>query len=158
MWTTRKPSLRHLHVWSCKAEARVYNPQEKKLNPKMISCHFTGYPARSKGSRFYIQIMARNGGIDYTETFSPVSTKDSFHIIMALVAHYDLLLHQMDAKTAFLNSELEEENFMRQPEGFAKERKEHMVCKLDKAIYGLKQASRRWYFKFLQTISSYGAL
>ena len=62
----------------------------------------------------------------------------------------------MDVKNAFLNGELEEENFMRQPEEFAKEVKEHMVCKLDKAIYGLKQASMRWYFKFQQTISSYG--
>ncbi|CAL2248761.1 unnamed protein product [Prunus armeniaca] len=62
----------------------------------------------------------------------------------------------MDVKTTFLNGELEEENYMRQPEGFAKEGKEHMVCKLGKAIYGLKQASRRWYFKFHQTVSSYG--
>ncbi|CAL8152429.1 unnamed protein product [Prunus armeniaca] len=48
IWTTRKPNLRHLHVWSCNAEARIYNPQEKKLDPKMISCYFIGYPARSK--------------------------------------------------------------------------------------------------------------
>ena len=53
IWTTRKPSPRHLHVWGCKAEARIYNPQEKKLDPKTISCHFIGYPARSKGFRFY---------------------------------------------------------------------------------------------------------
>ena len=45
-------------------------------------------------------------GIDYKQTFSPVSTKDSFRIIMALVAHYDLELHQMDVKTAFLNGDL----------------------------------------------------
>ncbi|CAL2237494.1 unnamed protein product [Prunus armeniaca] len=57
----------------------------------------------------------------------------------------------MDVKTTFLNGELEEANFMRQPEGFVKERKEHIVCKLDKIIYGLKQASRRWYLKFHQT-------
>ncbi|BFG20843.1 hypothetical protein CerSpe_071170 [Prunus speciosa] len=52
-WTTRKPSLRHLHVWGCKAEARIYNPKEKKLDPKTISCHFIGYLSRSKGFRFY---------------------------------------------------------------------------------------------------------
>ncbi|PKU80915.1 Retrovirus-related Pol polyprotein from transposon TNT 1-94 [Dendrobium catenatum] len=45
--------------------------------------------------------------IDYKETFSPVSSKDSFRIIMALVAHYDLELHQMDVKTAFLNGDIE---------------------------------------------------
>ena len=50
--------------------------------------------------------------MDYKETFSPVSKKDSFRIIMALVAHYDLELHQMDVKTAFLNRNLEEDVYM----------------------------------------------
>ena len=51
-------------------------------------------------------------GIDYNETFSPISYKDSFRIIMALVAHYDLELHQMDVKTAFLNGDLDENIYM----------------------------------------------
>ncbi|KAL0282152.1 UNVERIFIED_CONTAM: Retrovirus-related Pol polyprotein from transposon TNT 1-94, partial [Sesamum angustifolium] len=53
-------------------------------------------------------------GIDYTETFSPVSNKDSLRIIMALVAHFYLELHQMDVKTAFLNGDLQEEVYMDQ--------------------------------------------
>ncbi|RVW88103.1 Retrovirus-related Pol polyprotein from transposon TNT 1-94 [Vitis vinifera] len=57
-------------------------------------------------------------GIDYKETFSPVSSKDSFRIIMALVAHYDLELHQMDVKTAFLNDNIDETIYMVQPENF----------------------------------------
>jgi hypothetical protein len=51
-------------------------------------------------------------GIDYNETFSPVSCKDSFRIIMALLAHYNLELHQMDVKTAFLNKDMEENVYM----------------------------------------------
>ena len=51
-------------------------------------------------------------GIDYNERLSPVSCKDSFRIIMALVAHYDLELHQMDVKTAFLNGDLDENVYM----------------------------------------------
>ena len=51
-------------------------------------------------------------GIDYHETFSSVSKKDSFRIIMALLAHLDLKLHQMDMKTTFLNGDLEEEVYM----------------------------------------------
>ena len=74
---------------------------------------------------------------------------------MALVAHFDLELHQMDVKTAFLNGDLEEEVFMDQPEGFSVEGKGHMVCKLKKSIYGLKQASRQWYIKFNDTITSF---
>jgi hypothetical protein len=51
-------------------------------------------------------------GIDYHETFLPVSTKDSFRIIMTLVAHFDLELHQMNVKKTFLNGELVENVFM----------------------------------------------
>ena len=66
---------------------------------------------------------------------------------MAMVAHYDLELHQMDVKTVFLNGNLDEEAFMDQPVGFVVDGNEHMVCKLKKSIYGLKQASRQWYLK-----------
>ena len=49
LWTGRKPSLRHLHVWGCQAEVRIFNPQEKKLNARTISGYFIGYPTKSKG-------------------------------------------------------------------------------------------------------------
>ena len=62
---------------------------------------------------------------------------------MALVAHYDWNLHQMDVKTAFLNGDLEENVYMAQPKGFVMEGKERMGCRLKKSIYRLKQASRR---------------
>ena len=62
--------------------------------------------------------FTKKDGIDYKETFSLVSRKDSLRIIMTLVAHYDLELHQMDVKTAFLNGNLEEELYMNQSEGF----------------------------------------
>ena len=54
-------------------------------------------------------------GINYNETFSPVSCKDLFRIIMALVAHYDLELYQIDVKTAFLNGNLDKDVYMPQP-------------------------------------------
>ena len=57
---------------------------------------------------------------------------------MALVAHFDLELHQMDVKITFLNDDLHKEVYMDQPEGFQDESKEHMECKLKKSIYGLK--------------------
>ncbi|RVW35834.1 Retrovirus-related Pol polyprotein from transposon TNT 1-94 [Vitis vinifera] len=318
LWTGRKPSLRHIHIWGCPAEARIYNPHEKKLDSRTVSGYFIGYPDKSKGGSneprkvdieeirvdipppflpqeiivpqpvqqvedneqnnrdgslpleniaienvveppqpaplrrsqrerrpaitddyvVYLQesdydigirkdpvsfsqamesddsskwmeamneelkSMAHNGvwdlielpnnckpvgckwvfktkrdakgnierfkaklvakgftqkeGIDYKDTFSPVSKKDSLRIIMALVAHFDLELHQMDVKTAFLNGNLDEDIYMEQPEGFAKKGNEHLVCKLKKSIYGLKQASRQWYIKFNNTITSFG--
>ena len=62
----------------------------------------------------------------------------------------------MDLKTAFLNGDLEDEVYMDQPEGFLTIGKEHLGCKFRKSIYGLKQASRQWYPKFNNTITSYG--
>jgi hypothetical protein len=94
--------------------------------------------------------------IDYTETFSPVSCNDSLRIIMTLVAHYDLELHQMDVKTTFLNKDLLENVYMEQPKDFAVKGKEHMGCHLRKSICGLKQVSRQWYLKFDETIMSFG--
>ena len=75
---------------------------------------------------------------------------------MALVAHFDLELHQMDVKTAFLNGDLSEEVYMSQPEGFKENGKENMVCRLKRSIYGLKQASRQWYLKFDKIVTSFG--
>ena len=75
---------------------------------------------------------------------------------MALVAHFDLELQQIDVKMAFLNGDLEKEVYMKQPERFSSSDGEHLVCKLKKSIYGLKQASRQWYLKFHEVISSFG--
>ena len=52
-WIGRKLSLRHLHVWGCLAEARIYNSHEKKLDSRSINGYFIGYPENSKGYRFY---------------------------------------------------------------------------------------------------------
>ncbi|KAL4284856.1 hypothetical protein GQ457_16G014820 [Hibiscus cannabinus] len=82
--------------------------------------------------------------------------KDSLRIVLALVAQFYLELQQMDVKTAFLNGDLEEEVYMKQPELFSSSDGEKLVCKLKKSIYGLKQASSQWYLKFHEVISSFG--
>jgi hypothetical protein len=53
MWTVRKSTLNYLHVWDCPTEARIFNPSIEKFDPKTVSCHFIGYPDKSKGFRFY---------------------------------------------------------------------------------------------------------
>ena len=113
--------------------------------------YFERYKARLVAKGF-----SKKEGIDYKQTFSPVSSKDSFRIVMALVAHFDFELHQMDVKTAFLNGDLIKDVYMLQSDGFQVSGKEHMVCKLKKFIYGLKKASRQWYLKFDNVVTSFG--
>ncbi|KAL6340850.1 hypothetical protein AAG906_031960 [Vitis piasezkii] len=73
--------------------------------------------------------------IDYKETFSPVSPNDSFRIIMELVAHYDLELHQMDVKTAFLNGNIDETIYMVQSENFESNDSKQLENTVDQCIY-----------------------
>ncbi|GJX62116.1 retrotransposon protein, putative, ty1-copia subclass [Tanacetum coccineum] len=80
--------------------------------------------------------------IDYEETFSPVAKIKSIRIMLAIAAFHDYEIWQMDVKTTFLNGKLTENVFMAQPEGFENEKYHKRVCKLQKSIYGLKEASR----------------
>ena len=83
-------------------------------------------------------------GIDYEDSFSPVAMIKSIRILLALAAHFDYEIWQMDVKTAFLNGNLVEEVYMTQPEGFASKDDHNKVYKLKRSIYGLKQGSRSW--------------
>ncbi|PKI44551.1 hypothetical protein CRG98_035051 [Punica granatum] len=107
-------------------------------------------------TRLIAKAFTQMEDIDYKKTFSLVSSKDSFRIIMTLVAHSDLELHQMDIKIVFLNGDTDETIYMVQPENFVSGDPKKMVCKLKKSIYGLKQVSCQWYHKFHQVIISFG--
>ncbi|KAL5744728.1 hypothetical protein ACOSQ2_027844 [Xanthoceras sorbifolium] len=95
-------------------------------------------------------------GIDYNEIFSPVVKLTTIRLVLKIVAAENLHLEQLDVKTAFLHGDLEEEIYMRQPEGFKEAGKENLVCRLKKSLYGLKQAPRQWYKKFDSFMSSSG--
>ena len=105
-------------------------------------CDSRGQVERYK-ARLVVKGNSQRESIDYKETFSPVPTKDSFRVVMAIVAHFDLELHQMDVKTALLNGDLGEDVYMVQPFSFEVAGNENVVCKLRKSIYGLKQALRQ---------------
>jgi hypothetical protein len=86
--------------------------------------------------------------IDYFDTYSPVTRIASIRILFAISSIYKLIVHQMDVKTAFLNGDLEEEIYMKQPESCVVPGQEHKVCKLVKSIYELKQPPKQWPEKF----------
>ncbi|GJT16434.1 retrotransposon protein, putative, ty1-copia subclass [Tanacetum coccineum] len=81
-------------------------------------------------------------GVDYEETFSPVADIRAIRILISIAAYYDYEIWQMDVKTTFLNGYLDEDIYMVQPEGFVDPNHPRKVCKLQRSIYGLKQASR----------------
>ena len=95
-------------------------------------------------ARLVAQGFTQKYGTDFDETFCPVVRQESLRMLIALSVQYDLILHQADVTTAFLNGTLEEEVYMRQPEGFVHRGEEELVCKLKKSIYGLKQSPRCW--------------
>ena len=102
--------------------------------------------SKKEGERFKARLVAKRysqrHGIDYDEVFSLVVRHISIRAVLALVAHQDLELEQLDVKTAFLHGNLEEEIFMVQLEGFKQPGIRNLVCRLKKSLYGLKQSPR----------------
>jgi len=85
-----------------------------------------------------------------------MKAKNCLRMVMVLVVHFNLEFHQMYIKTAFLNGDLFEEVYMVQPNCFAKKGNEHLVCRLKKSIYRMRQAFRQWYLIFDQVVISFG--
>nr|GEU61702.1 zinc finger, CCHC-type [Tanacetum cinerariifolium] len=111
-----------------RAVVRLPDLKRKTLGEKGIDCIFVGYAEHSK----------------------------AYRLLLALAAIHNLVIHRMDVKKVFLNGELDEEVYMKQPEGFVMPGNEHKVCKLVKSLYGLKQAPKQWHQKFDEVVLSSG--
>ena len=142
-----------------KTWALVDLPPERKA----IGCKWVfkiKYNAAGDVDRYKARLVAKGfsqtQGVDFNETFAPVAKFNSIRILLALAAQRDLEAHQMDVKTAFLNGDLEEDIYMHQPEGFIEAGQENKVCKLQRSLYGLKQAGRSWYLKIDSCFSDLG--
>ena len=81
----------------------------------------------------------------------------SIRILLSIAAYYDYEIWQMDVKTTFLNGMLSEYVYMIQPEGFVNPQYTGKVCKLQRSIYGLKQASRSWNLHFDEVVKGFGS-
>ena len=102
-----------------------------------------GHLLRRK-ARFFAKGYRQEKGVDYLESFAPVVRYDSLRLILAIAAVRDLEIVLLDATTAFLNGEVEDEIYIAQPEGYVVVGRETDVCRLNKGIYGICQASRIW--------------
>ena len=166
----------HRNHWKQACDNEINSLQKNKtwkllpLPPgrKAIACKWVfKIKENSDGSidRFKARLVAKGYsqkyGIDYEETFSPVVKFTSIRVILSIAAKLSMDVQQMDVKTAFLNGDLDEEIYMEQPEGYKCQnaKGENLVCKLQKSLYGVKQAPRQWditidtflkHYKFIQ--------
>ena len=141
-----------------------YAHQAKAAN--VVGCRWLFRLKRDKDgniAKFKARLVAQGFtqvyGLDYDETYAPVARYSSIRLIIALAAHYDWELHQMDVRTAYLNGELDVPIFMRPPEGLdliGQSCRTDSVCLLSKSLYGLKQSGRRWNVKINQSLISIG--
>ena len=91
-------------------------------------------------ARLVAKGFAQQSGINYEETFAPVVQRSSLRALLAYAASRNMIIHQMDVITAFPNGDLSEEIYIEQPEGFVSLSREHLVCKLQRSLYGIYKA------------------
>lgn len=107
-------------------------------------------------SRLVAQGFSQKFGVDYDEVFAPVVKQSTFRMFLTKASKDNMFVHHVDVKTAFLNGELEENIYMKQPKGYINEDHPNHVYKLNKSIYGLKQAARSWFKKAREVLNSIG--
>ena len=152
---------------ACRAKLDMFKKQElyeevpKPCNHKIVGCKWvfltkTGADGQIECYKAHVvtQGFSQVEGIDYNETFTPITKFNSIQVLLTLAAQLDLEVHQMDVKSAFLNGVLEEVIYMRVPPGH--NAPPGVVWKLNKLLYGLKQASREWYKRLSTELKSMG--
>ena len=101
---------------------------------------------KKEGEKFKAHLVekgySQRKGVDYDEIFFPVVRHTSIRTVLGLLAYFDMQLEQMNVKTTFLHGDLRELVYMVQQKNFIQPRQEHLVCKLRKSLYGLKQSPR----------------
>lgn len=134
-----------------------------RQSQNVISCRWIFRVKRNPdGSihKYKARLVARGfqqrPGVDFSETFSPVTKPVTIRIVLTLALSQGWALRQLDINNAFLNGSLDEEVYMLQPPGFAHSCHPDYICRLRKAIYGLKQAPRAWYIALKQFLLTFG--
>lgn len=146
-----KESLEKNETWKVVNESEAKD--KKVLSSKWI---FKIKEDQKYKARLVVRGFEQEQGIDYQETFSPVINNSSLKVIFALATVNKYEMYGFDIKTAFLYGELDEDIYMKLPEGYNEEK--NKICKLQKALYGLKQAPLKWNKKFSNVLKEAGMI
>ena len=145
-------SLVEMQVWE-----RVPRPKDQNV----VGCKWVyrlKFNAQGEVVRYKARLVAKGysqvDGLDYNETFAPVTRLETIRLLFALAVKKDWEIRQIDVKTTYLYGDLDKEIFMEIPEGLPNPKGE--VFRLKKALYGLKQAGRQWYLKLKSVLSTFG--
>uniref|UniRef100_A0ACD5TNX4 Uncharacterized protein n=1 Tax=Avena sativa TaxID=4498 RepID=A0ACD5TNX4_AVESA len=157
--------------WRPAMESEFVALQENKtwsLVPRPPGCNIIGckwvfkvkHKADGSLDKFKARLVAKGftqkQGIDYSETFSPVVKPATVRLVLSLAVSRGWHLRQVDISNAFLHGFLTESAYMQQPPGFQDLQHPDYVCKLNKAIYGLKQSPRAWYSRLSDRLQQLG--
>ncbi|XP_073507724.1 alpha-1,3-mannosyl-glycoprotein 4-beta-N-acetylglucosaminyltransferase C isoform X1 [Phyllobates terribilis] len=116
------------------------------------------YQTDGTAERYRARLIAKEYsqkyGEDYDETFAPVVKHTTIRTLLTVAAMKQMELRHLDVNTAFLNGDLAEDIYMEQPPGLKDERNPNKVCKLQKSIYGLKQAAKAWNDKITEVLTN----
>jgi hypothetical protein len=134
---------------------------KRPLEKKVLKCRWV-YKVKTdpegKIEKFKARLVVKGynqvEGLDYEETFAPVCRYETIRMMISCAVQSNWVIKQFDIATAFLNSPLEEETFMEQPEGYVIG--SDLVCKLEKGLYGLKQAPRAWHKTMSEKLEKMG--
>jgi transposase InsO family protein len=107
-------------------------------------------------ARLVAQGFSQKPGVDFDEVYAPVAKYKSIRTLLAIGNQFDLEIHQMDVVAAYLNGDISEDIYMKQPDGFISKNFPNKVCKLNRSLYGLKQSGRCWNEKIDRYLKSQG--
>lgn len=95
-------------------------------------------------ARLVAQGFSQRPGVDFDAVFAPVASQNTLRVLLTVAGHHRMSVHHIDVKSAYLHGRLQEDIYMQQPKGFVLPGKEKLVCKLERSLYGLKQAAKVW--------------
>ncbi|GKC89432.1 zinc finger, CCHC-type containing protein, partial [Tanacetum coccineum] len=153
-------SNQHCYCFNVEDDPKTFDEAMKPLGCKWIfkrKLKVDGTVEKFK-TRLVIQGFKQKSRIHYFDTYALVARISTIRLLIAMALIHNLIIHQMDVKTAFLNGELEEEVYMNQPLGFILPGNENKVCKLVKSLYRLKQAPKQRHEKYDEVVLSNGYL